>query len=113
MNQEKIDRINKLAHKSKQEGLTQEELKEQQATTTEELAKYSKMLDEAIATKAAYAAILVGLQTDEIALKAELKAYKDNKVSESYNKINEGFAQAREALQSEETYNSIYNLWAK
>ena len=29
MNQEKIDRINKLAHKSKQEGLTQEELKEQ------------------------------------------------------------------------------------
>ncbi len=29
MNQEKIDRINELAHKSKQEGLTQEELKEQ------------------------------------------------------------------------------------
>ena len=29
MNQEKIDRSNELAHKSKQEGLTQEELKEQ------------------------------------------------------------------------------------
>lgn len=87
----------------------QEELKEQQATTTEELAKYSMMLDEAVATKAAYGAILVGLQTDEIALKAELKAYKDNKVPQSYKKINEGFAQARAALQSEETYNSIYN----
>lgn len=87
----------------------QDELKEQQATTTEELAKYSKMLDEAIATKAAYAAILVGLQTDEIALNAELKAYKDNKVQESYDQINKGFADARTALQSEETYNAIYN----
>ena len=86
----------------------QEELKEQQETTTEELAKYSKMLDEAIATKAAYAAILVGLETDEKALQAELKAYKDNKVSKNYKQMNKAFADARAALQSQETYNSIY-----
>ncbi len=88
----------------------QEKLKEEQATTTEELAKYSKMLDEAIATKAAYAAILVGLQADEMALQAELKAYNDNKVPESYAQINKGFADARAALQSEDAYNTIYNM---
>ena len=41
---------------------------------TKELAEYSKMLDEAMATKAAYAAQLVGLQADETALKTERKA---------------------------------------
>ena len=86
----------------------QEKLKEEQTTTTEELAKYSKMLDEAIATKAAYAAILVGLQTDEMALKAELKAYEDNKIEKNYAKINQGFSDARKTLQSEATYNAIY-----
>jgi predicted nuclease with TOPRIM domain len=61
----------------------QEKLKEEQASTTKELAEYSKLLDEAIATKAAYAAVLVGLQADETALKAELKAYKDNKIQKN------------------------------
>ncbi len=87
----------------------QEELKEQQKTTTEELAKYSKMLNEAIATKASYAAILVSLQTDQAALKAELKAYNDNKVPETYKQMNEGFTTARETIQSEETYKAIYD----
>ncbi|MBE5880896.1 MAG: hypothetical protein E7289_01090 [Lachnospiraceae bacterium] len=86
----------------------QEKLKEEQATASEELAKYSKMLDEAIATKAAYAAILVGLQTDEKALQAELKAYKDNKIPENYEQMNQGFSSARNTIQSEETYNAIY-----
>ncbi len=87
----------------------QEKLKEEQKTASEELAKYSQMLDEALATKAAYAAILVGLQADEKALNAELKAYKDNKVQKTYKEINKGFADARTALQSEETYKSIYD----
>ena len=35
MNQEKIDRINELAHKSKKKGLTPEELEEQAALRRE------------------------------------------------------------------------------
>ena len=87
----------------------QEKLKEEQSNTTKELAKYSKMLDEALATKAAYAATLVGLQTNQLALETELKAYKDNKVPQSYEKINKGFTDARTTLTSEDTYNTIYN----
>ena len=87
----------------------QEKLKEEQGTTTEELATYSKMLDEAIATKASYAAILVGLQTDEKALQMELEAYKENKVQDSYDKINKGFSDARETIQSEKTYKTVYD----
>ena len=88
----------------------QEKLKEEQETATKELAEYSKMLDEAMATKAAYAAVLVGLEADEAALKAELKAYKDNKVQKNYDKINKGFTDAKTALRSQETYDGIYNV---
>ncbi len=87
----------------------QEKLKDEQETATDELAKYSKMLDEAIATKAAYAARLVGLETDEMALKAELKAYKDNKVQKNYEQINSSFDVARGTIQSEETFKAIYD----
>lgn len=88
----------------------QEKLKEEQETTTKELAEYSKMLDEAMATKAAYAAILVGLQADETALNAELKAYKDNKVEKNYEKVNKGFEDVRDTIQSQKTYDAIYNV---
>ncbi len=84
-------------------------LKDEQDATTEELAKYSKQLDEAMATKAAYAAILVGLETDKIALEAELKAYKDNKVTKTYKQMNEAFATAKATVQAPETYKAIYD----
>ena len=84
-------------------------LQDEQGKTTEELAKYSKQLDEAMATKAAYAAILVGLETDKIALEAELKAYKDNKVTKTYKQMNEAFASARATVQAPETYKAIYD----
>lgn len=85
------------------------ELEDEQEKTTSELAKYSKMLDEAMATKAAYAAQLVSLQTDKAALEAEKKAYADNKVQENYDKINKSFQTARDTIQSEDTYKSIYD----
>ena len=84
-------------------------LKEEQDSATQELAEYSKMLDEAMATKAAYAAILVGLQTDQMALQTELDAYKDNKVPDTYKQMNDAFSGARDAVQSEETYKAIYD----
>lgn len=86
-----------------------DKLEEEQETKTEELAEYSKMLDEAMATKASFSARLVGLQTDQAALQAELKAYEDNKVKENYDKINQSFATARATVQSEDTYNAIYD----
>ena len=44
MNQEKIDRINWLAHKSKDEGLTPEELEEQAALRREYIDDFKKNL---------------------------------------------------------------------
>ena len=86
----------------------QEKLQTEQTDKTKELAEYSKMLDEAMATKAAYAAQLVGLQADETALKTERKAYVENKVVESYDQINAGFQTAKETLTSDETYQAVY-----
>ena len=80
----------------------QEKLQTEQTDKTKELAEYSKMLDEAMATKAAYAAQLVGLQADETALKTERKAYVENKVVESYDQINADFQTAKETLTSDD-----------
>ena len=86
-----------------------EELSDKQDSTTKELAEYSKMLDEAMATKASYAAQLVGLETNKKALEAEKKAYEDNKIIDTYDQINGAFAQARQTLSSEEAYKQIYD----
>ncbi len=44
MNQEKIDRINFLARKSKEEGLTEEEKREQQTLREEYIVAYRRSL---------------------------------------------------------------------
>ncbi|MBO4338049.1 MAG: efflux RND transporter permease subunit [Lachnospiraceae bacterium] len=84
-------------------------LAKKQADTSEELADNSKLLDEAMATKAAYGAQLVGLEADQKALETEKQAYKDNKVEESLQQIESGFTTARETIASQDTYNMIYN----
>lgn len=84
------------------------ELQSQQKSTTDELANYSKQLDEAMATKAAYSAQVTGLETNQKALEAEKKAYEENKVEENYKKINASFQTAKETISSEKTYQTIY-----
>lgn len=87
-----------------------QELEKQQEETTDELAEYSKMLDEAMATKAAYSAQLTGLKASKTGLEAEMKAYEDNKIRETYAQIDSSFATVKASLSSEETYKKIYDM---
>lgn len=85
------------------------ELEEQQETTTDELAQYSKQLDEAMATKAAYSSQVTGLEASKKGLEAEKKAYEDNKIQATYDQINDSFKTAKKTLQADETYQQIYS----
>jgi len=84
-------------------------LEEEQTEKTDELAEFSKMLDQAMANEAAYNAQLTSLKASQTALKTEKKAYKDNGVISGYEEMNKAFTTMREAMESEETYQSIYN----
>ncbi len=66
-------------------------LEDQQNSTSSELAKGSQMLDEAMATRAAYSAQLTSLQASKAALQAEQKAYEDAKIEETYAQLNTMF----------------------
>ncbi len=78
-------------------------LKSQQEGTSEELAKYTKQLNEALATKSAYEAALSSLKASKVALTAEKKAYEKAGVKESYAQMNEMFSQLKSALEDEAT----------
>lgn len=64
------------------------QLQSQQNSTYDELAKYSQMLDEAIATAASYQSQVTGLQASQAALKAEKEAY-ETQLLPAYNQLNE------------------------
>lgn len=66
----------------------QDDLKKAQSDTSKQLAEASLALDQALATKAAYEANLTSLQASKAGLEAEKKAYEDNQVVDTYNKIN-------------------------
>lgn len=73
------------------------------------MAKFSQMLDQAMANEAAYNAQLVSLKASRTALKTELKAYKDNGVVSGYEQLNKAFASMKQAMAGEETYQSVYD----
>lgn len=85
-------------------------LQEQQEQQSAELAKFSKMMNEAIATKTAYTSQLTSLQASQTALKTEKKAYKDNGVIESYNQMNDAIKALRDAFsEGNAGYQAIYD----
>lgn len=85
-------------------------LQEQQEQQSAELAKYSKMMNEAIATKTAYNSQLTSLKASQTALKTEKKAYKDNGVVSSYNQINDAIKALRDAFSEDGAgYKAIYD----
>ncbi len=86
----------------------EKELATQQQEKSEELAEYSKVLDEAMATKAAYSSQLIGLQASQKALEMEKKAYEDNKLPDTLEQIESGFQTARETIMSKDTHDAIY-----
>lgn len=73
-------------------------LESQQESATSQLAEASLALDQAEATKAAYQSQLTSLETQKLALEAELQAYQDNGVEETYATIDSSLAQLAEAM---------------
>ncbi len=87
-----------------------QKLQEEQEEQSGELAKFSKLMNEAIATKQAYASNLTSLQAKKSALEMEKNAYKNNKVVSSYEQMNQAFVTVRENMQEGGAgYQAIYN----
>ena len=106
-----IDDAKKKLDKGKKELEKQKDsLKEQQDKQSAELAKFSKLMNEAVATKTAYTSQLTSLKASQTALKTEKNAYKDNGVIKSYNQMNDMIKALREALhEGGEAYKAIYD----
>ena len=107
----KIDKGQKKLDEGKSELEKQKnQLTNEQSKQSEELAKFSKLMNQAIATKIAYESQLTSLKASQAALKAERKAYTDNKVVSSYEQINQGFDAVRASFaKGGAAYQAIYN----
>lgn len=86
------DGSKKLQEGKKQLESQQKKLSQQQGKQSAQLAKFSKMMNQAIATKVAYESQLASLKASQSALNGEKKAYTTNKVVSSYEQMNKGFA---------------------
>jgi len=106
----KIDKAKKKLEKGKKELEEQKaKLEEQQEQQSAELAKYSKMMNEAIATKTAYTSQLTSLKASRTALQTEKKAYNENGVVKSYNQMNNAIKMLRDAFKEDGAgYKAIY-----
>lgn len=95
----------------------QEKLKEQkkkladeQDEKSTELAKFSKMMDQAMATKEAYNSELTSLKASRSALQMEKKAYEKNGVAKGLAQMENGIKQMRAALAKDgAAYKQIYD----
>lgn len=101
--QEKLDDGKDKLEKQK------DNLSAQQKDKSSQLAKFSKLMDQAMANKEAYSSQVTSLKASQTALKTELAAYKKNKIEDSYNQINNSFATVRKSLESGEAYKAIYD----
>ena len=89
---EKLDSANsELTSAQSQLDASKKTLEEQQNSTSAQLAQTSQLLDEAVATRAAFSAQVTSLQAKKAALEAEQKAYEDAKIEETYEQLNAMF----------------------
>ncbi|MCR5202220.1 MAG: efflux RND transporter permease subunit [Lachnospiraceae bacterium] len=90
-------------------------LEDKQDSSTSEMAKYTKMLNEAIATKAGYEAEYQSIKSYITVLKMEKKAYTGkNGVKSMYDAMNTGFKTVRESFKEggagyKAMYENIYS----
>lgn len=88
---------------------SQKSLNDKQDKTASELAKFSKMMNQAMATKAAYESQLASLQVSQMALSAEKKAYIDNGVVSGYEQMEKGFEELQKSFEHGGTgYEALY-----
>ena len=85
-------------------------LESKQDKTSGELAKYSKLMNQAIATKQAQSSELTSLKANQSALQMEKKAYTKNKVVSSYQAISQGIRTVRDSFAEDgAAYKAIYD----
>lgn len=108
----KLDKAEKKLKEGKEKLSEQkEELETQQNEKSGELAKFSKMMNQAIATKQAYSSNLTSLKAKKMALQMEKQAYEKNKIVTSYKAMNTGFATVRESFEKGgAAYQNIYHM---
>ncbi len=97
-------KLNKAEKKLKKGSKT---LKKKEKSTASQLGDATQGLNTALATKAAYEAELASEQANQSALQMEMQAYEDAQVTENYEKMDELFAQLREAAGSEEARSAM------
>lgn len=111
----KLDKAEeKLEEGKKKLSSQKDELENQQDEKSSELAKFSKLMNQAVATKQAYSSNLTSLKAKKSALTMEKQAYEKNKVVSSYNQMNSGFSTVRKSFEKggaayQNIYNAIYN----
>ncbi len=132
LNQEKIDKINEkvllltndklaeaktelsdaensLADARSKINKQEQELSSQQSSTTTELADATLKLNEAVASRAAYESQLASLKANKSALEGEQKAYKKNKIQNTYDSLNKMFAQMKAAAEGMQAQLGAYS----
>lgn len=80
-----------LANAQSQLDASKKTLEDQQNSTSAQLAQTSQLLDEAVATRAAFSAQVTSLQAKKAALEAEQKAYEDAGIEATYAQLNTMF----------------------
>lgn len=104
-----LDKAEKKLKEGKEELSSQKDkLEDQQDAQSSELAKFSKMMNQAVATKQAYASNLTSLKAKKSALTMEKQAYEKNKIAATYRQMNSGFAAVQKALKKEEQHIRIF-----
>ncbi len=121
LNQDKIDKVNAKVLKKVNKKLSEskedidkarrklnkaesklkkgkKKLTKQEKKTASDLGKATQGLNAALATKAAYEAELASEQANKSALEMELQAYEDGKITETYEQLDQLFAQLRDAV---------------
>lgn len=106
----KLDKAEKKLKEGKEKlEEQQEKLQEQQDEKSGELAKFSKLMNQALATKEAYSSNLTSLKAKKSALQMEKKAYQE-KVVPSYKQMNTAFETVSKSFEKDgDAYKSIYN----
>jgi HAE1 family hydrophobic/amphiphilic exporter-1 len=105
-----LDKAEKKLKEGKEELSSQKDkLEDQQDAQSSELAKFSKMMNQAVATKQAYASNLTSLKAKKSALTMEKQAYEKNKIAATYRQMNSGFAAVQKSLEKGgAAYQNIY-----
>lgn len=106
--QDKLDEGKEQLEKQK------DTLENKQDKTSGELAKFSKLMNQAIATKQAQSSELTSLKANQSALKMEKEAYTKNKVVSSYEAMSQGITAVRESFEEggagyKAIYTNVYN----